>query len=249
MSLKNGLKRKLTEREKKLVSSLQDWKCGVCSNTLPPSYQVDHIIPFSICGNDDIDNLMSLCPTCHANKTQLEHNRILRFKKMKAERRLNYLCWFCLETDEEHKCDRSLKQISQKPSLKLNSNIDCLDKFIFTETKPEMIKSAQQSITTSFSNMNLDSVLHIRLQNSFIFVNSFFTPSVSFSTEEIAKAISIATRTKRDSKRYDEVEINIDLGCQEANEKMIDKINDDLPLLLPWRIFKTEELNFTYISN
>ena len=238
-----SLKRKLSEREKKLVSSNQDWKCGVCNNTLPPSYQVDHIIPFSICGNDNIDNLMSLCPTCHANKTQIEHNRILRFKKMKAESSIKYLCWFCFSKNEEHKCDRELKPIIQESSLKLNSNIDSLDKFIF-----------MNNMTKSFSNMNLgstvlDSVLHIRLQNSLIFVNSFFTPSVSFSMEEIAKAIFIATRTKRDSKRYDEVEINIDLGKKELNEQMIDKINDDLPSLLPWRIFKTEELNFTYISN
>jgi hypothetical protein len=242
--MRMSLKRKLSEREKKFVSSKQDWKCGVCNNTLPPSYQVDHIIPFSICGNDDIDNLMSLCPTCHANKTQLEHNRILRFKKLKAENNIKYLCWFCLSNNEEHKCDRELKAI-QKPSLKLNSNIDSLDKFIFIEPKTEMNKE----ITNSFSNMNLDSVLHIRLQNSLIFVNSFFTPSISFSTEEIAKAIFVATRTKRDSKRYDEVEINIDLGSGELNEEMINKINDDLPSLLPWRIFKTEELNFTYISN
>lgn len=240
-----SLKRKLSEREKKLVSSKQDWKCGVCNNTLPPSYQVDHIIPFSICANDDIDNLMSLCPTCHANKTQIEHNRILRFKKIKAERNIKYLCWFCLSSEEEHKCNRELKPIiQQQPNLKLNSNIDSLDKFIFINTKPQM-----NTITNSFSNMNLDSVLHIRLQNSLIFVNSFFTPSVSFSIEDIAKAISIATRTKRDSKRYDEVEINIDMGNKELNEQMIDKINDELPLLLPWRIFKTEELNFTYISN
>lgn len=241
-----SLKRKLTEREKKFVSSKQDWKCGVCNNTLPPSYQVDHIIPFSICGNDDIDNLMSLCPTCHANKTQLEHNRILRFKKLKAENNIKYLCWFCLSENEEHKCDRELKQIIQKPSLKLNSNIDSLDKFIFIKLKPE---PEMNNIIKSISNMNLDSVLHIRLQNSLIFVNSFFTPSVEFSTEEIAKAIFVATRTKRDSKRYDEVEVNIDLGSQEVNEEMINKINDDLPSLLPWRIFKTEELNFTYISN
>ena len=240
-----SLKRKLSEREKKFVSSKQDWKCGVCNNTLPPSYQVDHIIPFSICGNDDIDNLMSLCPTCHANKTQLEHNRILRFKKLKAENNIKYLCWFCFSENEEHKCDKELKLINQ-PSLKLNSNIDSLDKFIFIKPKPE---PEMNNIIKSISNMNLDSVLHIRLQNSLIFVNSFFTPSVDFSIEEIAKAISIATRTKRDSKRYDEVEINIDLGSQEVNDKIINKINDDLPSLLPWRIFKTEELNFTYISN
>jgi hypothetical protein len=231
-----SLKRKLSEREKKFVSSKQDWKCGSCKQTLPPSYQVDHIIPFSISNSDDIDNLMSLCPTCHANKTQIEHNRILRFKKMKAENNINYLCWFCLSDDEEHKCNRELKPI-QKPILKLNSNINSLDKFIFMD-----------NITKSFSNIKLDSVLHIRLQNSLIFVNSFFTPSVSFSTEELAKAIFIATRTKKDSKRYDEVEIDIDMGNPEINNNIIDDINENLSPLLPWRIFKTDELNFTFIT-
>lgn len=232
-------KRKLSEREKKFVSSLQDWKCGFCKKSLPSSYQVDHIIPFSVSHNDELDNLMSLCPNCHAHKTQNEYNRIIYFKKLKAEMNCQNLCWFCLNENEEHKCDKTLKPI-KKTEPKLNYNIEQLDKFNFVMEK---------SITNSINKMNIDSTLRIKLQNSFIFVNSFFTPSSSFSIEEIVKAVSIATRTKRDSKRYDEVEINIDLGNigEEKGNEMIEFLNDNLPSLLPNRIFKDGNINYTYL--
>ena len=244
-------KRKLTEREKKFVSSTQDWKCGYCKKSLPPSYQVDHIVPFSICHNDDIINLMALCPTCHANKTQTEYNRILQFKKLKAETNRKSICWFCLEdTEDEHKCNQELKQIKKKQDSKLNSNMDSLDKYNFINDEPIMNSNSNNTmLTKKMTNLNLDSTLHIKLQNSFIFVNSFFTPSSSFSIEEIAKAVSISTRTKRDSKRYDEVEINIDIGTidEEEGNEMIEFLNDNLHLLLPHRIFKNDEVNYTYL--
>jgi hypothetical protein len=76
-----------------------------------------------------------------------------------------------------------------------------------------------------------------------------FTPSTSFSIEEISKAVSIATRTKRDSKRYDEVEISIDIGLigEEVGNEMVEFLNDNLPSLLPNRIFKNDEVNYTYL--
>jgi|694.fasta_scaffold07294_8 hypothetical protein len=248
-------KRKLTEREKKYVSSTQDWKCGYCKKSLPPSYQIDHIIPFSICHNDEIDNLMALCPTCHANKTQIEYNRILQFKKLKALTNRQFVCWFCVEDDDdEHKCNRELKPIIKKQESKLNSNINSLDKFNFISSETTMQTKGNsneklQSITNQIMSLHLDSILHIKLQNSFIFVNSFFTPSTSFSIEEISKAVSIATRTKRDSKRYDEVEISIDIGLigEEVGNEMVEFLNDNLPSLLPNRIFKNDEVNYTYL--
>jgi len=246
MSLK--VKRKLSEREKKIVSSNQDWKCGYCKKSLPSSYQVDHIIPFSIGQNDDIDKLMSLCTTCHAGKNQIEYKRIIQFKKLKAETKLN-LCWFCLEDEEdEHKCNKELKPIkAKKEESKLNSNINSLDRFGFSQEDSK--SNIMKSLTKQISNLNLDSVLRIKLQGSYIYINSFFTPSTSFSIEEIAKAVSIATRTKRDSKRYDEVEITIDIGNigEEAGNEMIDFLNDNLPSLLPNRIFKNDEVNYTYL--
>ena len=82
-----------------------------------------------------------------------------------------------------------------------------------------------------------------------VYVNTFFTPSSSFTIEEIAKAVFIATRTKRDSKRYEEVEISIDIGSigEQAGNEMIDFLNDNLPSLLPHRIFKNDEVTYSYI--
>jgi len=240
-----SLKRKLSEKEKKCVSCSQDWKCGHCKNLLPSSYQIDHIIPFSICHNDNIDNLMALCPTCHANKSQVEYNRILQYKKLKAQNNFDYLCWFCLNNIEEHKCNRELKEIKKEiPKYKLNSNINSLDKFNFTTNMNSTLH-----IINDMNKLNLDSILHIKLRNSLIFVNSFFTPSTTFSIEEIAKAVSIATRTKKDSKRYDEVEITIELENIDKNKEneMIDFLNDNLPSLLPNRIFKNDEISYTYL--
>lgn len=259
-------KRKLSEREKKFVSSLQDWKCGICKKSLPSSYQIDHIIPFSISYNDEIDNLMSLCPNCHANKTQNEYNRIIYFKKLKAEMNSKNLCWFCLEDEDKyehkgeredkHTCNRTLKPILKKNESKLNSNIDNLDKFNFVNMSTKRETKTIDSITNSFDSIKLDSTLRIKLQNSLIFVNSFFTPSSTpstpfFSIEEIAKAVSIATRTKKDSKRYDEVEISINIGNigEDKENQMIDLLNDNLPELLPNRIFKDGNINYTYLIN
>lgn len=241
MSLKN--KRKLSEREKKIVSSNQDWKCGYCKKSLPPSYQVDHIVPFSISQDDDITNLMSLCPTCHAGKTQIEYNRIIQFKKLRANSASN-LCWFCLEDDalEDHNCSKELKPIKNKIEPKLNTSLNSLDKFSYTRN--------MESITSNMSNLILNekNTLRIRLQESYIYVNSFFTPASSFSIEEIAKAVFVATRTKRDSKRYDEVEITISLPIdQNRSDEMIDFLNENLPPLLPDRIFKNEEIEYTYL--
>jgi 5-methylcytosine-specific restriction endonuclease McrA len=64
--------RKLGESIKKQVAYRQQYKCSSCLLLLPPSYQIDHIIPHSISGDDTIDNLTALCPNCHSNKTQKE---------------------------------------------------------------------------------------------------------------------------------------------------------------------------------
>jgi hypothetical protein len=67
--------------------------------------------------------------------------------------------------------------------------------------------------------------------------------------EDIAKAVFISTRTKKDSKRYDEVEISINIGLinEESGNEMIEFLNDNLPSLLPNRIFKNDEITYSYI--
>ena len=69
-----ALKNKLTKRSvngytKRIVASNQGWKCQMCYNALPASYEVDHIIPLFKGGTNEVDNLVALCRNCHGEKT------------------------------------------------------------------------------------------------------------------------------------------------------------------------------------
>jgi hypothetical protein len=67
------VKRSVSETKKKFVASRQNWKCLTCGETLPATYQVDHIVPLENYGTNDIQNLRALCPNCHAMKTAMDN--------------------------------------------------------------------------------------------------------------------------------------------------------------------------------
>ncbi len=56
-------------------------KCGMCPNTDGP-FIVDHIIPLWISGNDEDDNLWTLCETCNKNKTANDIKAIAKSKRI-----------------------------------------------------------------------------------------------------------------------------------------------------------------------
>jgi len=59
--------------EQKIVGARQKWCCAHCGCCLPPSFEVDHIVPLWAGGVDCWKtNAQALCPTCHASKTQRE---------------------------------------------------------------------------------------------------------------------------------------------------------------------------------
>ena len=58
--------------EQKQVAARQGWRCNVCQELLPSSFQLDHIVPLSCSGSNDVSNAQALCGTCHADKTQQE---------------------------------------------------------------------------------------------------------------------------------------------------------------------------------
>lgn len=62
-------KRNVTNLQKKVVASNQEWKCGKCNTILDASYEVDHITPLYKGGNNENNNLMALCRNCHGKKT------------------------------------------------------------------------------------------------------------------------------------------------------------------------------------
>ena len=62
-------KRNVTNLQKKVVASNQEWKCGKCNTILDASYEVDHITPLYKGGSNETTNLMALCRNCHGKKT------------------------------------------------------------------------------------------------------------------------------------------------------------------------------------
>ena len=127
--------RKVRESVKKNVAYNQGYKCFECKNILPPSYQIDHIIPHSISADDNINNLQALCSNCHSNKSQKESLRIQQYKTLVSKLQSNkHICWFCLEDlttartavkqnqqelkevfnlENEHICDKICKDIEK----------------------------------------------------------------------------------------------------------------------------------------
>ena len=70
---RRNVKRHLTgrrlDRARALVFQYQPL-CAVCQRA--PSVELDHIVPLSLGGSDDGDNLQGLCKACHREKTARE---------------------------------------------------------------------------------------------------------------------------------------------------------------------------------
>lgn len=57
---------------KRIIGAQQQWRCPVCKQLLPASFQIDHIVALHKGGDNNRENLQALCPTCHAEKSYLE---------------------------------------------------------------------------------------------------------------------------------------------------------------------------------
>lgn len=73
-------RKKLTPLRRNTLAYFQKWRCNIssCRKLLPPSFDVDHIIPLHKGGTNDVTNLQILCCRCHRMKCiteQLERNR------------------------------------------------------------------------------------------------------------------------------------------------------------------------------
>ena len=65
-----------TEFQRRQIAKRQNWICADKECTLEGQelreYDIDHIIPLSLGGSEEDDNLQALCPACHRKKTDKE---------------------------------------------------------------------------------------------------------------------------------------------------------------------------------
>lgn len=230
-------KRTLSEATKKIIAFNQGYKCFLCSNLLPPTYQVDHNIPFSINQDDTEKNLRALCPNCHAVKTQREFSRISNFKKLQKDKGKN-LCWFCLEEiSKEHKCLEKLKEI-----------VINVDK---SKPKTEFDTVCNQfAYKTDLKDTQKDRVLRIEicLYNLCIYVNNMIYKSSDNDIRgiDIVNAVDLSTRSKKYTSFFNSIELiiihnwkpypELEKQIEECYEYIIENIVD----LFPERIFSSD---------
>ena len=80
----------------------QGYRCAHCRQLLHPDSEVDHAVPWSLCGDDSDTNLQVLCPNCHAAKSAEEQPRIRRARRLLGSLQENHrgqlegVCWGCL---------------------------------------------------------------------------------------------------------------------------------------------------------
>jgi 5-methylcytosine-specific restriction endonuclease McrA len=85
-----------------VLAHRQEYRCAGCRELLHPDSQADHVVPWSLSGDDADGNVQILCPNCHAAKSAEELPRIRRARdilmRLQADRRgeLEGLCWGCM---------------------------------------------------------------------------------------------------------------------------------------------------------
>ena len=82
--------RHFRDGHKRIVAARQSWKCSTCKEILQSSFQVDHVIPLFLGGEDAIENATALCANCHSLKTQretIERHAATRKKKEEEARK------------------------------------------------------------------------------------------------------------------------------------------------------------------
>lgn len=79
-------RRRITAVEKRIVAARQHWRCAHCHDMLAASFEVDHVVPLHLGGEDSHEtNAEALCRDCHARKTQGEE-----VARLKRAHRLRY---------------------------------------------------------------------------------------------------------------------------------------------------------------
>jgi hypothetical protein len=216
----------IRESTKKEISYRQSYKCLACSQLLPPSFQIDHIIPWSLSHDDSEENLQALCANCHSVKTQKEYMRIIQYKRLLDEcPKHTALCWFCLETSDENfphnDCDKVLKDITKliKTQTQIRTNFEEMcEKYRYVKKKE---KNIEMVVDKDEEEKNILKI-KIAIYSQSIYVNNVIVKFTDddFTINHIVDAVFTATRSKTFSKRYEIIHMTIEAsGNNEEKEK------------------------------
>ena len=218
----------IRESTKKEISYRQSYKCLACCQLLPPSFQIDHIIPWSLSHDDSEENLQALCANCHSVKTQKEYMRIIQYKKLFEEcPQHTTLCWFCLETSDEnssrHCCDKVLKDFTKlvKAQTQIRTSFEEMcEKYRYVK-KEKVVHDHEEEEKEKEEEKNILKI-KIAIYSQSIYVNNVIVKFTDddFTIDHIVEAVFMATRRKMFSKRYDIIHISIEAsGNNEEKEK------------------------------
>jgi hypothetical protein len=238
------MSRRIRESLKKRVAFSQKWNCNFCNSMLPSSYQIDHIVPFAIYGDNSETNLEALCPTCHANKTQSEAYRIKQFSKLLSETS-GEICWYCFENlTNDHNCNKELVDmdtILERGNVRIKEFKEICKKYSY-------IMKHDDELEACMKKLMLDTTLKIYLYETSICVNNYSFPVSDYTVENIAKAVFLGTRTKSLSNVYTEVEFYCELD--EFTKKGERFLMKNKATIIPSRILnKDAEIVYYIIKN
>ena len=68
-------RKRVTPFVAKSVGAKYKWRCAMCGELLGPDFEVDHIVPLSEGGSNDIANLQCLHKKCHLLKSSFEQRK------------------------------------------------------------------------------------------------------------------------------------------------------------------------------
>ena len=254
--------RNIRESIKKNIAFKQHYKCDDCKNMLPPTFQVDHITPFSLTADNSEKNLQILCANCHSIKTQKEYNRIILFKRYKKILDIDSnLCWFCVQPIENNVCDCNPQELVDiEPLLKLSEkkgiNYQDFDNMCntFKNNSKTMCKRVVKEVKEDryiITKPVSDDILFLIISEEYVICNDKKYEGFYDSVKDLGESISESTRTKKCSRRYTEIVVSFDLDkneydlTPEKKEEFSDFIIEFLPEHIPDRILKD---NFILIS-
>ena len=110
-------RRKMSEVTTKVVAAKQQWMCSMCKVMLSSAFQIDHILPLSDGGSENVVNLQALCASCHSQKTQAES---LARTALKRQERLEYRAKY-------ERAVRREETVRRQEQTHISGTVKCLD--------------------------------------------------------------------------------------------------------------------------